>query len=258
LCVPKTCATWADASAGSRRLGSVSGTLLAGAGLSGLCNDLRLVGLKLHFDGELTTTITYTDGRTLSGRVRGSPKRVMASVRRATSRCSAAVSGWRAGLRLLVPLPPVLPVLLESARWLSTAARARLRALFYAFLGGAEHLGDFGGVVAQDVAEDERGALAWGQQLQGGDQGQGDGLGGLVPGLRSGPLVDEVVEQDVRAGLQPGRGVAGADRFGQGDLGQGDLGQGDLGQGGLGQRGALRGRRLSAHSLLRHRLVAIW
>jgi hypothetical protein len=31
----------------------------------------------------------------------------------------------------------------------------------YGFLGGAEHLGDFGGVVAQDVAEDERGALAW-------------------------------------------------------------------------------------------------
>src|SRR4029078_13015122 len=51
-------------------------------------------------------------------------------------------------------------------------------------LGGAEHLGDIGGVVAEDVAEDERGALAWGQQLQGGDEGQGDGLGGLVAGLR--------------------------------------------------------------------------
>jgi hypothetical protein len=49
LCVPKTCAAWADASAGSRLLGSVPGTLLAGAGLSGLCDDLRLAGLKLVF-----------------------------------------------------------------------------------------------------------------------------------------------------------------------------------------------------------------
>ena len=81
------------------------------------------------------------------------------------------------------------------------------------------NLGDFGGVVAQDVAEDERGALAWGQQLQGGDEGQGDGLGGLVAGLRSGVLVDEVVEQDVGVGFQPGRGVAGAVGFGQGGLG---------------------------------------
>jgi hypothetical protein len=47
-------------------------------------------------------------------------------------------------------------------------------------------------VVAQYVAEDERGALAWRQQLQGGDEGQGDGLGGLVAGLRSGALVDEL------------------------------------------------------------------
>jgi len=36
----------------------------------------------------------------------------------------------------------------------------------YGFLGGAEHLGDFGGVVAQDVAEDERGALAWGSSCR--------------------------------------------------------------------------------------------
>ena len=74
---------------------------------------------------------------------------------RATSRCSAAVSGWRAGLRLPVPL---LSVLLESARWLSTVARARLRVLFTASWVVAEHLGDSGGVVAQGVAEDERGA----------------------------------------------------------------------------------------------------
>ena len=101
----------------------------------------------------------------------------------------------------------------------------------YGFLGGAEHLGDFGGVVAQDVAEDERGALARGQQLQGGDEGQGDGLGGLVAGLRSGALVDEVVEQDVGVGFQPGRGVAGAGGFGQGGLGQrgGDAGASAVG-----------------------------
>ena len=49
LCVPKTCATWADASTGSRRIGPVSGTLLAGADLAGPCDDLRLVGLNLIF-----------------------------------------------------------------------------------------------------------------------------------------------------------------------------------------------------------------
>jgi hypothetical protein len=89
----------------------------------------------------------------------------------------------------------------------------------YGFGGGAEYLGGFGGVVAQDVAEDERGALARGQQLQGGDEGQGDGLGGLVAGLRSGALVGEVAEQDVGVGFQPGRGVAGAVGSGQGGLG---------------------------------------
>ena len=35
LWVPKTCATWADASSGRRRLGPVSGTWLAGPGLAG-------------------------------------------------------------------------------------------------------------------------------------------------------------------------------------------------------------------------------
>ena len=82
-----------------------------------------------------------------------------------------------------------------------TSATSAFEGALYRVLGGIEHLGDFGGVVAQGVAEDERGALAWGQQLQGGDEGQGDGLGGLVAGLRSGALVDEVVEQDVGVGL---------------------------------------------------------
>jgi hypothetical protein len=35
LCVPKTSATWADAPTVRRRLGSVSGALLAGGGLPG-------------------------------------------------------------------------------------------------------------------------------------------------------------------------------------------------------------------------------
>jgi hypothetical protein len=51
-----------------------------------------------------------------------------------------------------------------------------------------------------------------------------------------------VVEQDVGVGLQPGRGVAGAGGFGQVASGSG---------------GAMRGRRLSARNMLRHRLVAI-
>jgi hypothetical protein len=35
LCVPKTCATWADVCSGRQRLGPVSGTWLAGPGLAG-------------------------------------------------------------------------------------------------------------------------------------------------------------------------------------------------------------------------------
>ena len=84
------------------------------------------------------------------------------------------------------------------------------------FLGGIEHLGDLARAVAQNVAQHEYGALARRQQLQGGDERERDGLGGLVAGLRTGRLVDEVVEQDVGVGFQPGRGVAGAGGFGQG------------------------------------------
>ena len=156
--------------------------------------------------------------------------RSRASVSRAASRCSAAVSGWRAGLRLPVPLLRAAGAAGVGEVVVDGGAGA-FEGAVYGFLGGAEHLGDFGGVVAQDVAEDERGALAWGQQLQGGDEGQGDGLGGLVAGLRSGALVDEVVEQDVGVGFQPGRGVAGAGGFGQGGLGQrgGDAGASAVG-----------------------------
>ena len=46
LWVPKTCATCADASSGRRRLGSVSGTWLAGPGLAGR---VIIVGLRLIF-----------------------------------------------------------------------------------------------------------------------------------------------------------------------------------------------------------------
>jgi len=80
-------------------------------------------------------------------------------------------------------------------------------------LHGIEDLGGFGGVVAQDVAEDERGALARGQQLRGGDEGQGDGGASPAP-----------------AG--PGRAASGSGE-------------------------AMRGRRLPARSMSRHRLVAI-
>ena len=49
--------------------------------------------------------------------------------------------------------------------------------------------GDLGGVVADYVAQDENGALAGRQQLQGSHERQRDGLGGLVPGLGAGRVV---------------------------------------------------------------------
>jgi hypothetical protein len=80
--------------------------------------------------------------------------RSMASVRRATNRCSAAVFGLTC--RPAAGAAGVGEVVVHGSAGAFSGA-------VYGFLGDAEHLGDFGGVVAQDVAEDERGALAWGQ-----------------------------------------------------------------------------------------------
>ena len=57
---------------------------------------------------------------------------------------------------------------------------------------------------SQDVPQDQHGALPWRQQLQGGDEGHRDRLGGLIPGLGAGRGVGEPLEQHVGVGLQPG------------------------------------------------------
>ena len=54
------------------------------------------------------------------------------------------------------------------------------------FDGRVEHVGHLVGVESEDVAQDEHGELARRQDLQGGDEGQGDGFGLLIPGLGHG------------------------------------------------------------------------
>ena len=66
-----------------------------------------------------------------------------------------------------------------------------------------EDLGCLTGVEAEDVAQDERGALTGRQQLQGGDEGQRNRLPGLVPGLRAGLAVGYAVQEDIGTGLEP-------------------------------------------------------
>ena len=51
--------------------------------------------------------------------------------------------------------------------------------------GGVQHPGHLAGAEPEDVAQDEHGELARRQHLQGGHEGQGDGLGLLVAGLRA-------------------------------------------------------------------------
>jgi hypothetical protein len=81
-------------------------------------------------------------------------------------------------------------------------ARARLRAL-YRFDGRVEHVGHLVRVESEDVAQDEDGELAGRQDLKGGHEGQGDGFGLLVPGLRAGRHVDRILEQSVGKWLEP-------------------------------------------------------
>src|SRR5438132_208003 len=65
------------------------------------------------------------------------------------------------------------------------------------FEGHLQHAGHLAGVEPKDVAQDEDGDLAWRQQLQGGHEGQRDGFGLLVAGLRPGRHGDGTLEEGV-------------------------------------------------------------
>ena len=69
--------------------------------------------------------------------------------------------------------------------------------------GHLQHAGHLAGVESEDVAQDEDGELARRQQLQGGYEGQRDGFGLLVAGLRPGRRVGGALEEGVRKRLQP-------------------------------------------------------
>ncbi len=56
----------------------------------------------------------------------------------------------------------------------------------------------------EDVAQDQGGPLAGRQQLQGGDEGQGDRLAGLDAGLGTWLLVGDALQEQVGVGLEPG------------------------------------------------------
>ena len=94
---------------------------------------------------------------------------------------------------------------------------------------------------SEDVAQDEDGELARRQELKGGHEGQGDGLGLLVAGLRAERHVDRTLEEGVGKWLEP-------DDFAE---------PGRLGRFNLGMFHSLAGRRLAERRALRHRLVAI-
>ncbi len=85
-----------------------------------------------------------------------------------------------------------------------------------------DQVGHLVGVVSEDVAEDEHGALAGGQDLQRGHEGQGDGLRLFVACLRAERRGDRPFEQGVRIGLEP-HDLAEPGRFGRFDLGDGPL-----------------------------------
>jgi len=66
-----------------------------------------------------------------------------------------------------------------------------------------QHAGHLAGVESEDVAQDEHGELARRQQLQGGHEGQRDGFGLLVAGLRPERPAGGALSQGVRKRLQP-------------------------------------------------------
>jgi hypothetical protein len=80
-----------------------------------------------------------------------------------------------------------------------------LQGAFDRRLAGFEHVGDLGGVVAEHVAQHERGALAGRQVLEGDDERELDGLPGLVARLGLLGAVGDLLEQHVGVGLNPDR-----------------------------------------------------
>src|SRR5262249_59392587 len=58
-------------------------------------------------------------------------------------------------------------------------------------------------VESEDVTQNKDGELAGRQDLQGGHEGQGDGFGLLVAGLRAGRPADRTLEQGVGVWLDP-------------------------------------------------------
>ena len=68
-----------------------------------------------------------------------------------------------------------------------------------------EHLGDFGGAKAEDLAQHERGALAGRQVLQRGRECQPHGLSGFVARRRPSGGIGDPFEQHVRVWVEPRR-----------------------------------------------------
>ena len=86
------------------------------------------------------------------------------------------------------------------------------------FDGRVEHVGHLVGVESEDVAQDEHGELARRQDLKGGHEGQRDGFGLLVAGLRAGRHVDRALEEGVGIRLEP-HDLAEPGRLGRFNLG---------------------------------------
>jgi hypothetical protein len=77
---------------------------------------------------------------------------------------------------------------------------------------GAEQVGDLLGGPGEHVTQDQHGPLGAGQQLQGGDEGQGDALAPVHDGGGVGVGVGELVEQRIGVRLQPRDVERAADR----------------------------------------------
>jgi hypothetical protein len=82
-------------------------------------------------------------------------------------------------------------------------ARARLRALVTDSTVESQYVGHLVRVESEDVAQEEDGDLARRQDLQGGHESQGDGLGLFVAGRRPGRNLDRTLEECVRERLEP-------------------------------------------------------
>src|SRR5258705_11053190 len=68
---------------------------------------------------------------------------------------------------------------------------------------GVQHVRDLVRVESEDVAQDEDGELARRQQLKGGHEGQRDGFGLLVAGLRADSCVDRTLQKSIGIWLGP-------------------------------------------------------